>query len=213
MAEKVPEMGKLRHFVEQSWLLIVSSFVFGLLLAATNYALEPVIRQNLIDKLNRLAKGLLPAAEHFTEIETKIEVKSAKGKKEEIAIYKAVADGDKVVGWSFNVGGSGFQDRIELVVAVDADFGSLAGYDVLASNETPGFGDQIKGDYYRNQFRGAPAGELKLVSTGSADKIDSEIVAITGATISSEAVVEIINDSVGQIKEQMLKKGLIGNDK
>ena len=48
---------------------------------------------------------------------------------------------------------------------------------------------------------------------GGADRIDSEIVAITGATISSEAVVEIINDSVGQIKEQMLKKGLIGNDK
>ena len=58
-------MGKIRYFVEQSWLLIVSAFAFGLLLAATNYALEPRILQNRIDKLNRLAKGLLPDAVHF----------------------------------------------------------------------------------------------------------------------------------------------------
>ena len=48
-------MDKVRHFVEQSWLLIVSAFFFGLLLAATNHALAPTIRQNRIDKLNRLA--------------------------------------------------------------------------------------------------------------------------------------------------------------
>jgi Na+-translocating ferredoxin:NAD+ oxidoreductase RnfG subunit len=84
---------------------------------------------------------------------------------------------------------------------------------VLSSNETPGFGDQIKYDYYRDQFKGAPAGELKLVTIGERDKIDSEIVVISGATISSEAVVEILNNSITQVKEQMRKKGIIGNDK
>ena len=85
-------MDKVRHFVEQSWLLIVSSFCFGLLLAATNYALAPTIRQNRIDKLNRLAKGLLSEAEHFVEMEERIEIESGRGK-EEITIYKAVAAG------------------------------------------------------------------------------------------------------------------------
>ena len=79
--------------------------------------------------------------------------------------------------------------------------------------ETPGFGDQIKYDYFRDQFKGAPAGELKLVTVGEPDKVDSEIVAISGATISSEAVVEIVSNFVTQVKEQILKKGIIGNDK
>jgi len=44
------------------------------------------------------------------------------------------------------------------------------------------------------------------VTTGDVGEKDSEIVGITGATISSEAVVELINNFLIQIKEQMPKK-------
>jgi electron transport complex protein RnfG len=98
-------------------------------------------------------------------------------------------------------------------VAVDAKFEKIAGFDVLSSSETPGFGDQIKYDYYRNQFKGAPAEQLKLVSIGEPKKIDSQIVGITGATVSSGAVVDILNIFLGGIKAQMKEKGLIGNGK
>ncbi|MHC4157927.1 MAG: FMN-binding protein [Planctomycetota bacterium] len=203
-------MPKIKYFFQQSWLLIISSFCFGLLIAITNAAWSPRIEQNKVDKLNRLMGGLLPKGDSF-QLETELEIKSAKGKKVKSNIYKAVSDTGKCAGWAFNISGSGFADKIELVVAVDEDFQKFAGYAVLASNETPGFGDQIKLPYYYNQFAGAPAEELELVKTGNAEKIDSEIVAITGATVSSEAVVEIINNSITQIKDQM--QGLIGNGK
>ena len=206
-------MLKIKHFIQQSWLLIVASFCFGLLIAVTNAALSPRIEQNRINKLNRLTRGLLVEAENFIELDTEIEIESIQGKKEKVTIYRAVSETGECVGWSFNAAGPGFADKIELVVAVDKDFEKLAGFDVLASNETPGFGDQIKYDYFQDQFKGAPADEITLVRTGDAKKIDSEIVAISGATVSSEAVVEIINNSVTQIKNQMQKHGLISNDK
>lgn len=207
-------MLKIRHFIQQSWLLIAASFCFGLLIAAANATLSERIEQNRINKLNRIARALLPEAENFIALDTEIEIQSTRGKKEKVQVYKAVSEG-KCVGWSFNAAGSGFADRIELVVAVDKNFQKLAGFDILASNETPGFGDQIKYDYFRDQFKGAPAEELTLVKTGEGQpkEIDSEIVAITGATVSSEAVVEIINNSITQIKNQMQNKRLIGNDK
>ena len=207
-------MIKIRYFIQQSWLLIVASFCFGLLIAVANAALSERIEQNRIDKLNRLTSALLPEAENFIALDTEIEIKSTRGKKEKVKVYKAVSE-DECVGWSFNTAGSGFADKIELIVAVDKDFQKLAGFDILASNETPGFGDQIKYDYFRDQFKGAPAEELTLVKIGEGQpkKIDSEIVAITGATVSSEAVVEIINNSITQIKNQMQDKRLIGNDK
>lgn len=207
-------MVRIKHFIQQSWLLIAASFCFGLLIAVANATLSERIEQNRINKLNRLTRALLPEAENFIALDTEIEIESTRGKKEKVEVYKAVSE-DECVGWSFNAAGSGFADKIELVVAVDKDFQKLAGFDILASNETPGFGDQIKYDYFRDQFKGAPAEELKLVSIGSANpqEIDSEIVAITGATISSEAVVEIINNSITQIKNQVQKKGLIGNAK
>ena len=206
-------MLKIKHFIQQSWLLIVASFFFGLLIAVTNAALSPRIEQNKINKRNRLVGVLLPEAKDFILLDKEIEIESLRGKKEKIEVFRAMSEEGECVGWSFNAAGSGFADKIELVVAVDKDFEKLAGFNVLSSNETPGFGDQIKYDYYRDQFAGAPAEELKLVTSGDPKKIDAEIVAISGATVSSEAVVEIINNFLTQIKEQMQKKGLIGNGK
>jgi electron transport complex protein RnfG len=200
----------LKHFFEQSWLLIVASFSFGLLIAATNAALSPRIEMNKVTKLTSLARGLLPQAEKFAPVQERIEIKGLDGKIQEAAVYKALAD-NNIVGWTFKAVGSGFADKIELVVAVGAEFNKLAGFDVLMSNETPGFGDQIKANFFRNQFAGAPAAGLTLASTGNMEEIDEKIVAISGATVSSTAVVETINHYLAQIKEQLQKKGLIGN--
>jgi len=205
-------MFKIKYFIQQSWLLIVAAFFFGLLIAVTNAAWSPRIEQNKIDKLNHLLGGLLPQAERF-ELEAELEVKSARGKKVKSNVYKAISDAGKCVGWAFNASGSGFADKIELVVAVDKDFQKIAGFDILASNETPGFGDQIKLPNWRKQFAGALVEKLELVKMGDAEKIDSEIVAISGATVSSEAVIKIINDFLPQIKDQMQNKGLISNGK
>jgi len=206
-------VSKIKYFIQQSWLLIVASFCFGLLIAVTSAGLSPRIRQNEINKRNRLVSALLPETKDFILMDEQLEIKSPRGKNEIVEIYRAVSDTNECVGWSFETVGSGFADKIKLVVALDKNVEKIAGFNVLASAETPGFGDQIKYDFFRDQFKGAPVGELKLVTIGERDEIDSEIVAISGATISSEAVVEIVSNSVTQIKEQMQKKGIIGNDK
>ncbi len=206
-------MHKIKHFFEQSWLLIASSFFFGLLIAVTSTALSPRIEQNKINKRNRLVGALLPEAKDFVPVEGGIEIESIQGKKETVEVFRAMSKAGECVGWSFNAIGPGFADKIELVVAVDKDFEKFAGFDVLASNETPGFGNQIKFDYFRDQFKGAPAEDLKLATSGDNTKIDSEIIAISGATISSEAVVDIINNAITQIKKQIQQKGLIGDDR
>ena len=206
-------MSKIEHFIRQSWLLIAASFFFGLLMAITSAALSPRIEQNKINKRNRLLGAMLPEARDFVPVDTEIEIESITRKKQTVVIYRAMSTAGECVGWGFNAVGSGFADKIELVVAVDGSFAKIAGFDVLSSNETPGFGDQIKYDYFRDQFKGAPAETLELVGAGEPGEIDSKIVAITGATVSSDAVVEIVSHTVTQVKEQMQKKGIIDNVK
>jgi electron transport complex protein RnfG len=200
---------KIKHFFQQSWLLIVASFCFGLLIAVANAAWQDNILQNEQDKFNNLVKDMIADA-NTTEIALEnVEVESGKGKA--TSVRKVISVEGKTVGWAFTCEGSGFADKIKLVLTVDSDFEKLQGYGVLSSNETPGFGDKIKQPYYRQQFDGAPATELELVKLGDPDDKDSEIVAITGATVSSEAVVTTINNYLGQIKNHMQKKGLIDN--
>lgn len=206
-------MDKLKYFFQQSWLLIVASFFFGLLIAVANAAWGDRILQNEEDKFNDLVVEMIPEA-NTTEIAMEsVEVESGKGKKKATSVGKALSADGKCVGWAFICEGSGFADKIKLVLTVDAGFEKLKGYGVLSSNETPGFGDKIKESFYREQFVGAPTAELVLMKLGNPDDKDSQIVAITGATVSSEAVVVIINTYLKQIKNHMQEKGLIGNGK
>ena len=154
-------------------------------------------------------KGLIPAAASFEKTDQPVTIDLGKGRIGETDIYKAVNDKGVCVGFSFLAEGSGFADKIVLVLATDKAVKKIAGFDVLSSNETPGFGDQIKFDYYRDQFESAPAAKLDLVKTGDPAKKDNQIVAITGATVSSEAVVAIVNNTLEQIKTQLKEKGLI----
>jgi electron transport complex protein RnfG len=203
---------KIKFFFQQSWLLIIASFLFGLLIAVANASWQGRILKNEEDKFNNLAKEMIPDANSFEIVSQEIKVDFGKGKQKAVIIKKAVADDGKCVGWAFKCEGSGFADKVKLVLTVDAGFEKLKGYGVLFSNETPGIGDQIKLPYYKNQFIGAPVEELMLSRTGDPGKKDSEIVAISKATVSSEAVVHIVNTFLPQIKNQIQTKGLIGND-
>ncbi|MHC4070170.1 MAG: FMN-binding protein, partial [Planctomycetota bacterium] len=121
-------------------------------------------------------------------------------------IYKALGTDNETLGFAFVASGSGFADKIKLVVAVDNNFENFFGFKVLASNETPGFGSKIKEEFFGNQFENAPVKKLILTKTGDDQQIDDQIVAISGATVSSEAVVKIINNFITQIKDKMQNK-------
>ncbi len=204
-------MSKIKHFFEESWLLIISSFCFGLLIAVTNAAWSPRIEQSEKDKLNNLMTGLITEARNFQITIEDVEVPGKKGKITKTDIYQGLDDSGRSAGFAFVAVGPGFADKIKLVIAVDANCENFLGFKVLSSNETPGFGDRIKEDYFGNQFEKAPAQELQLEKTGDPETIDSEIVAISGATVSSEAVVKIFNTYIDRVKQQLQAKELKTN--
>ena len=188
---------------------MISSVLFGLLLALADAAWAPRIAQNQTNKFDGLARQMLTEAQAFkTEIED-MPVESQPGKIIKIDIKKALDASGQCMGWAFVAEGSGYNPDLKLVLIVDANFEKLKGYEVLASNETPNLGERIKDDYFKKQFEGAPAGMLTLARSGDREKIDSVIIAITGATVSSEAVVRIINNYTTQVKQELQEKGLI----
>lgn len=198
-------------FMQQSWLLMAAAVVFGALLASLNYAWQPKIQNNEINKFNQLAGGLLTNATSFETVLESVPVDIGKGKTYNVAVKKALDKNDTLVGWAFICEGSGFADKIKLVLGVDAAFETMAGFGVLSSNETPGFGDKItiKDGFYQSQFKGAPVETLTLNKIGDDKAIDSEIIAISGATVTSEAVVKTFNMFLLPIKEAVQEKGLL----
>jgi electron transport complex protein RnfG len=203
----------IKLFFRESWLLMVSAVFFGVLLALANAAWNPKIKENEINKFNNLAKEVLPAGQKFEPLQEKdkITIDLGGGKTLTADVRKGLDASGNCIGWAFVAEGSGFADKIRLVVGTDAQFETLIGFGVLACAETPGFGDKItiKNGFYQSQYKGTPAGEFKLTKIGDSKKIDNEIVAITGATVTSRAVVNMMNTFVVQIKQQLQQKGLI----
>lgn len=203
----------IKNFIEKSWLLIIASLAFGVLLAVTNAQLTPRIKQNEIDKFNTLAGQMIDGAKNFESVPDEIMITSAKGKEIAVDVKQATDDSGNTIGFAFVAEGSGFADKIKLVITADAKFETTLGFGVLLSNETPGFGDKINKPkhYFVKQFTGTPAKKLELAKIGDWKKIDddTEIIAITGATVTSDAVVSIFNDYIEQIKTQLQEKGLL----
>lgn len=199
-------MSKIKYFLEQSWLLIISAFCFGLLLAIANAGWSDRIQQNEKNKLNNLIVGLISDANDFEIVIPDVNIPGVRGKITKTDIYRVRDVQRKTAGFAFVAVGSGFADKIKLVIAVDSKCEKFLGFDVLSSNETPGFGDKIKEDKFRDQFKGIAAGNLELIKAGEAK--DSEVLAISGATVSSEAVVKIFNTYIGKIKEKLQTAGL-----
>ena len=89
----------------------------------------------------------------------------------------------------------GYSGDIRLLAGIRGD-GSLSGVRVVAHRETPGLGDKIyKDEAFVSAFRALSIDpEIVAVKKGTASD-RNEIDAITGATISSKAVVRIINEA------------------
>ena len=105
------------------------------------------------------------------------------------------ADGAPM-GFAIAAGEPGFQDVVRLIFGYDAASGRLMGMKVLESRETPGLGDKIEKDAaFVAQFDGV-ATPLVGVKPGRGTDDAHEIDMITGATISSRAVIRIINHAL-----------------
>ena len=101
--------------------------------------------------------------------------------------------------------GMGYQDNIRVLYAYSFDAQAITGFKVLDSKETPGLGDRVEIephfianfealDAQLNAAGNALANPIVTVKQG--EKTDPwQIDGITGATITSEAIGNILNDS------------------
>ncbi|HUT10288.1 MAG TPA: FMN-binding protein, partial [Thermoguttaceae bacterium] len=105
-------------------------------------------------------------------------------------------------------GGQGFADRIEVLVGLDATVSTVKGLYVLDQKETPGLGDFIRGEDFRNQFVDKSAAENVVVVKTDPAPASNQITALSGATISSESVAQIVNDAIKNYQEAIRQQSL-----
>jgi Na+-transporting NADH:ubiquinone oxidoreductase subunit C len=100
-------------------------------------------------------------------------------------------------GYVFLASGPGLWGEITAAVGFDAQLEKLTGVDFLKQSETPGLGARIGESWFREQFRGKQ-GPFSTVAEGE-PAAENQFDAITGATLTSNFVKDLLNAAVGRV--------------
>jgi Na+-transporting NADH:ubiquinone oxidoreductase subunit C len=176
-------------------LMIVFVLVLGTILTtalvAVNYFTTPVIEKNeeIATKtsiLRALSISFDPGKVNEV-FASNIEQRDQNG-----TTYYVAKNGDI----AFRYSGSGLWGPIEGIIAIKPDFQTLEGVTISRQEETPGLGSRITEADYLAQFEGKHFTQgLKLVQPGRSSA-DNEIDSITGATMTSDAFIKILNENI-----------------
>ena len=120
-------------------------------------------------------------------------------------IHKLFDNKDKMIGYAFLAQGQGYQGKIKILTVTDPDLKILKGIEVVESMETPGLGAKIQEVFFRNQFVDLSISDFISCIKNEPTK-NNQIKAITGATISSQAVVNILNTKLETLRQILNKK-------
>lgn len=162
--------------------LLLITAVSGGALALTNNATAPVIEKANLEKLQQSLKVVYKDA-------TFEEIKDANFPKEIVGVYKAKgSDGSE--GYVFDVNSpGGYGGPIEFLIGVDAE-NKITGFSPLVHSESAGFGKNMEEDFFKEGTVGVSMdGKVGFSEGGS----ETEIVGISGATISTTTIVKGIN--------------------
>ncbi|MCG8421321.1 MAG: FMN-binding protein [Proteobacteria bacterium] len=199
--------------------LVGIGLLCGLLIATVYRVTLPVIEANKAEALERAVFRVLPAARSSVSFAMDADGRFAQldrgsrrnsGHKADGAasgnrlVYAGYDEQGQLVGLAIEAEGMGYQDLIRILYGYSFDDRAIIGMRVLESRETPGLGDKIEKDatFLANFERldvsldndGAIAHPIEAVKRG--EKVSPwQVDAITGATISSHAIADILRRS------------------
>lgn len=188
----------MRKYIELPLKLFLITFILGLLLGVTYiYTKEPIAEQQAL-KLQESREKAYPGAE-FVEVpmdEWQGLVLEGGAKVKEV--YMAQRDGE-FAGYVVNVLSKGYGGDVEIIVGIGADL-HITNVVIGSHNETAGLGANATKPDFTDQFRG----KKKPVLSKDDPNSDQAIDALTGATITSRAVIAGL-DTVVELAEKLME--------
>lgn len=172
--------------------LAAAGLLSGLAIAGIYQVTLPRITANKAAAMRRAVFEVLPGAERLQRL-VWTDGALVPGEKGEPSVYSAYGSDGTFIGFAVPAEGAGFQDNIKLIYGYLPGERRIVGMRVLESRETPGLGDRIiKDQAFVGQFRDLSVDPTIVLIKGTGTE-PNEVDAITGATISSTAVVKILN--------------------
>ena len=190
--------------------LAIAGLVSGMAIIGIYEATLPTITENKARELREAVFKVLPGVSQMQALvyrDGELVVVEMPDNDEPV-VYGGYDEQGDFVGYAMPAAGPGFQDTIGILYGYKPAEKIVVGMEVLESRETPGLGDKIYKDAVWVSGFSALSIEPEIIAVKKGTKSQpNEIDAITGATISSKAVVRIINEAHAQWSAQLPAPG------
>ncbi len=143
------------------------------------------------DRIAQLEAGEQDTAMHRILEADEYEKRTGNLDGQEISYYIAKSGGE-TIGAVYITAARGYGGDVSVMTAVEEN-GDIAAVEILsADDETPGLGQNAANPEFTGQFAGK-SGQIEVVKSGAGE---NQINALTGATITSRAVADAVNDAL-----------------
>lgn len=156
------------------------------LLGFVNSITQEKITQNSIQAETDSRKAVMPQAASFSE--KKDGIYTYQEKAESYSYVEALDKENNVIGYVFITQSAGYGGAIDVMTGIMLD-GKVYGIDFLEISETVGLGMNATKASFKDQFKGL----IKGIGVNKNNAGENEIKALTGATITSQAVAKGVN--------------------
>lgn len=196
-----------KNMLRDAAILFAITLISGLLLGLVYQVTAQPRREQQERKIREACQAVFAQAEQFEELSCTIDDALAQQLADNGVrigtIYRAMDAAGSPLGYVIETtSGEGYGGNITLYAGITND-GILNGVSILTISETPGLGMRAQ-EVLVPQFEQKTAVEFTYTKTGS--QSDSEIDAISGATITTKAVTNAVNGAVS-VFAQNLKGG------
>ena len=184
--------------------LTIIAILAGLALSGVFFMTKDTIADQELAKEREAYKAVCPDAASFDDAEEAKDAIAAMAG-ESTRVNEALVAKDEagnVIGYALNVTGKGFGGDVTMALGLTAD-GKISGISFTELSETAGLGMRADEPAFKDQFAGK-GGQLTLVKGDASG--EQEISAITGASVTSGAVISAVNAGL-DLYETTLKGG------
>lgn len=170
-------------------LLLICLITTALLGFTDKLTREPIARENALTA-QRSREQVCPAAADFEKVDISLQGTNAE-------VHRALDSDGNTVGFAVATSAHGYGGDIKVMTGIDCD-GVVIGINVYDnSGETPGLGANTSTQTFMSQYSGVEADKGFVVSKNASKEPDKHPVdAVTGATISSNAVTSAVNEAI-----------------
>lgn len=168
----------VKKIIVPSLILFFICLITATALAGTNLLTADRILQQEIEAAKRSQQNVLPAAVSFENVD---------------GYSIGINTEGEIEGYTFTTYAKGYGGEIAVMTGIYRN-GKISGVTILSHGETPGLGANAANSEFCEQFEEIDVKSGATVTKSSPQ--EGEIAAVTGATISSEAVTSAVNEAL-----------------